>query len=92
MFYACLAALGLDVHVEDASAAGRVDLALRCEGRVYLFEFKVAERAGEGAALRQLIERGYAEKYRAAGEPVHLVGVEFSEESRNIESFETAES
>ena len=92
VFYACLAALGLDVHVEDASAAGRVDLALRCEGRVYLFEFKVAERAGEGAALRQLIERGYAEKYRAAGEPVHLVGVEFSEESRNIESFETAES
>ena len=91
VFYACLASLGLDVHVEDASAAGRVDLALRCEGRVYLFEFKVAERAGEGAALRQLIERGYAEKYRAAGEPVHLVGVEFSEESRNIESFETAD-
>ena len=91
VFYACLAALGLDLSVEDASAAGRVDLALRCDGRVYLFEFKLIERAGEGAALRQLIERGYAEKYRAAGAPVHLIGVEFSEESRNIMAFEIAE-
>ena len=91
VFYACLAALGLDLSVEDASAAGRVDLALRCGGRVYLFEFKVAERAGEGAALRQLIERGYADEYRAHGEPVHLIGVEFSEKSRNITAFETAD-
>ena len=91
VFYACLAALGLDLGVEDASAAGRVDLALRCDGRVYLFEFKLIERAGEGAALRQLIERGYAEKHRAAGAPVHLIGVEFSEESRNITAFQIAE-
>ena len=90
VFYACLAALGFDLRVEDASAAGRVDLALRCARRVYLFEFKVAERAGEGAALRQLIERGYAEKYRATGEPIKLVGIEFSEETRNITSFAAA--
>ena len=91
VFYSCLAALGLDLSVEDASAAGRVDLFLRCGGHVYLFEFKVIERAGEGAALRQLIERGYAEKYRADGAPVHLVGVEFSEASRNIAAFETSD-
>ena len=90
VFYASLASLGLDLSVEDASAAGRVDLALRCAGRVYLFEFKVAERVGEGAALRQLRERGYAEKYRANGEPIHLIGIEFSEQSRNIAAFETA--
>ena len=91
VFYACLAALGFGLSVEDASAAGRVDLALRCGGRVYLFEFKMIERAGAGAALQQLIERGYADKYRAAGGAVHLIGVEFSEESRNITAFETAE-
>ncbi len=90
VFYACLAVLGLDLRVEDASAAGRVDLALRCAGRVYLFEFKLLERASAGAALRQLSERGYAEKYRAAGEPIHLIGVEFSEASRNITAFDTA--
>ena len=70
------------------SAAGRVDLALRCGGRVHLFEFKVIERAGEGAVLRQLAERGYAEKHRASGEPIHLIGVEFSEETRNIAAFD----
>ena len=91
VFYACLAALGLDLSVEDASAAGRVDLVLRCDGHVYLFEFKVVERAGEGAALHQLIERGYAEKYRGAGRSIHLIGVEFSEQTRNIAAFEVAE-
>ena len=91
LFYSCLAALGLDLAVEDASVAGRADLALRCGGRVYLFEFKLIERAGEGAALQQLRERGYADKYRASGEPVHLIGVEFSEESRNIAAFESEE-
>ena len=90
VFYACLASLGLDLAVEDASATGRVDLALRCEGRVYLFEFKVVERAGVGAALRQLIERGYADKYRASGGPVQLIGVEFSEATRNITAFDAA--
>ncbi len=91
VFYACLAALGLELSVEEASAAGRLDLALRCGGRVYLFEFKLIERAGEGAALGQLIERGYADKHRAAGVPIHLIGIEFSEETRNIAAFETME-
>ena len=40
---------------------------MRVAGRVYLFEFKVAERSGEGAALAQLQERGYADKHRAGG-------------------------
>ena len=44
----------------------------------------------EGAALEQLRARGYAEKYRASGEPIHLIGVEFSREARNIAAFATA--
>ena len=84
VFYGCLAALGMDLRVEDGSAAGRLDLALRFNGQVYLFEFKVAERAGPGAALAQLKARGYADKYRGPGEPIHLIGVEFSEASRNL--------
>ena len=90
VFYAALAALGMDLTVEDASSAGRLDLAMRFNGRVYLFEFKVAERAGEGGALGQLAERGYADKYRHLGEPIHLVGVEFSERTRNIGAFDVA--
>ncbi len=88
VFYSYFAGLGLDVTVEDSTSLGRLDMALRFEGRAYLFEFKVAEQAGGGSAMAQLKARRYADKYRAGG-PVLLVGVEFSSASRNIVSFET---
>ena len=90
VFYSYFAGLGLDVTVEDSTSRGRLDMALRFEGRTYVFEFKVVEQAGEGAAMAQLKQRGYADKYRGAGDPVRLVAVEFSSEERNIASFETA--
>ena len=90
VFYSHLAALGLDARVEDATNKGRIDLALRLDERVYLFEFKVVEHAPEGRALVQLQTRGYAEKYRAPGVPVTLVGIEFSREQRNVVGFEVA--
>ncbi len=89
VMYAYFAALGHEVRAEDSGSRGRADLALRAGGRMYVFEFKVTERAGTGAALAQLKERGYADKYRHLGVPVHLVGVEFSEETRNVAGFET---
>ena len=88
VFYSYFAGLGLDVTVEDSTSLGRLDMALRFEDRVYLFEFKVVEQTGEGSAMAQLEARRYADKYRASG-PVRLVGVEFSSASRNIVSFET---
>ena len=58
------------------------------EGQVYLFEFKVVELTPEGRALQQIKDKGYADKYRARCEPIHLIGVEFSKASRNIVGFE----
>ena len=43
---------------------------------------------GEGAAMAQLKERRYADKYRGTGEPIHLVAVEFSRDTRNVVAFE----
>ena len=40
--------------------------------------------------MAQLREKGYADKYRDLGEPIHLVAVEFSRETRNLVAFETA--
>ncbi len=88
VFYSYFAALRLDVTVEDSSNRGRVDMAVRCGGHVYLFEFKVVELAPAGAAMAQLKEKGYADKYRDLGQPIHLVAVEFSRETRNIVAFE----
>ena len=88
MFYSYFTGLGADVTVEDSTNLGRIDMAVPAGGRTYLFEFKVIEQSGAGSALAQLVERGYAEKYAARGEPVVLVGVEFSSRTRNIERFE----
>jgi len=91
VFYSYFAALGYDITVEDSSNHGRLDMAVRTGGHTYLFEFKVAEMAPPGSALTQLQERDYAAKYRARGEPIHLVGVEFSRQTRNITTFDTAD-
>ena len=47
--------------------------------------------APPGSALAQLRERGYANKHRDEGEPIHLVGLEFSSETRNVTAFEVAD-
>ena len=87
VFYSYFAALGLDITVEDSTSHGRLDMAVRFNDNVYLFEFKVVELAGEGAAMAQLQSRGYAEKYRHLGQPIHLIAVEFSRDRRNLSAF-----
>ena len=91
VFYSYFAALGYEIAVEESSNHGRLDMAVRAYGHVYLFEFKVAEMAPPGSALAQLQERDYAAKYRGQGKPIHLVGVEFSRATRNITAFEVAD-
>ena len=90
VFYAWLTAAGLDLTAEDSRSAGRADLVAQFGGNVYLFEFKVVEQASKGAALAQLRSRGYANKYRPEAAEIHLIGVEFSKEQRNVVAFETA--
>ena len=82
------AGAGFDVVVEDSTSHARLDMAVCFNANVYLFEFKVVEHAGEGAAMAQLKERRYADKYRARGEPIHLIAVEFSASERNVVGFE----
>ncbi|MEA2119696.1 ATP-binding protein, partial [Halovibrio sp. HP20-50] len=87
VFYSHFAALGVNVTVEDASHFGKVDMTVDFAGHFYLFEFKVVEQLPEGKALEQIKAKGYADKYRAAGKPIHLVGVEFSRQQRQIVRF-----
>ena len=90
VFYSHIAALGLDITVEDATHQGRVDLTLRFNAQVWLFEFKVVEITLQGKAMDQLKTKNYAEKYRSRGEPIHLIGIEFSKETRRVVGFEVA--
>jgi len=88
VFYSYFAALGLDITCEESSNAGRLDMAVQFNNQIYLFEFKVVEIEPEGRALQQIITAGYADKHRASGQPIHLIGVEFSKDSRRVVGFE----
>ncbi len=88
VFYSYFAALGLDITVEDSTSHGRLDMAVRFGGNVYLFEFKVVELEPEGDAMAQLREKGYGDKYQDGSGEVFLVGVEFSRKTRNVMGFE----
>ena len=89
MLYMTLRAVGAEVHAEESSSHGRSDLVIRQGGQVFVLELKVAEGEDEAestldAALDQIQDRGYAEKYRSEGEPVHLLGLVFGKEERTL--------
>ena len=88
VFYSYFAALGLDVTVEDCTNLGRIDMTLKFNSQVYIFEFKVVELAPEGKALQQIKDKGYTDKYRALNQPIYMLGVEFSKDARNVVRFE----
>jgi hypothetical protein len=89
VFYSYFAALGLEIILEDVTNHGRIDMTVKFNENVYLFEFKVVEFFPEGKAMQQLIDKNYAQKYQALNQPIHLIGVEFSKESRTVIGFET---
>ena len=88
IFYSHFAALGLNIILEDVTNHGRIDMTVLFNQQVYIFEFKVVEFVPEGKALAQIKNNNYADKYRNRHEPIHLIGVEFSKESRNIVGFD----
>ena len=90
VFYGYVSGLDVVVTVEDSSNRGRLDMAVQTARQVYLFEFKAWQPNRSGAALAQLKERDYAAKYRHLGLPIHLVGVEFNAQTRNLEVFQSA--
>ena len=46
---------------------------------VYLFEFKLMSAATAEEALKQIKEKGYADKYRMGGKRIVLIGAVFGD-------------
>lgn len=92
--YAFLCSLGMETQAEVSSNKGRIDMALRFtlpdgQKRAYIFEFKMVEGTeGDGSAMRQIKEKDYAAAYRDGQHQILLVGMEFSEQVRNLVGFE----
>ncbi len=88
IFYSYFASLGLDVIPEDTTNHGKIDMTLKFEGIIYIFEFKVIELViDKNSALQQIKDKKYYEKY-SDYKDIYLIGIEFSKEDRNIVAFE----
>ena len=88
LFHAFFVASGMDAIAEDHSLRGRADNVIKTKSHIYICELKVDGSAKE--ALVQIKERKYYEKYlpqRAKGMEIHLIGINFSSEERNIKEY-----
>ena len=82
-FQLFFAMLGANPAPEFPSARGYADAVVEQPSAVYVFEFKYDESSE--AAIRQIRERGYADKWIGGERPVTLVGINFNPKKRNID-------
>lgn len=77
--------LGLRVHTEVESSAGRCDMQLLTPAYVYIFEFKLDGSAE--SALRQIHDRGYARPFQSGRREIILIGANFSTSVNTLDSW-----
>ncbi|MGP1445467.1 ATP-binding protein, partial [Treponema sp.] len=87
--YLVFTLMGQFVQTEVHSAMGRADCVLKTADSVYIFEFKLSGNGSAEDALNQIKENGYAEKYKADGKKIVLIGSSFDEETRTIKDWKT---
>jgi len=86
VMYAYLASLGFELIAEDTTNHSRIDLTLKLDNKIYIFEIKAVDKP-TGKALEQIEEREYHLKYQGE-KAVYAVGIEFCKQQRNICLFE----
>ena len=77
--------LGFHVDVEQATSQGRIDITIRTKDYIYIMELKLDKTAEE--ALRQIKENQYALPFQTDKRKKFLIGVNFSSETRTVESW-----
>ena len=82
LLYVIFSLMGRYVDVEVHTATGRVDMVMRTDKSLYLFELKLNKSAE--AAMRQIDLNDYASKFALSGLPVIKVGISFDAERRTI--------
>ena len=85
MFYALMAGMGADVHAEEQTSDGRMDISLKLSDAIYIIEFKYDKTADE--AKEQILRKDYAVRFAADARPVFAVGLNISADRRTIESY-----
>ena len=83
ILYIIFKLMGFYVQVEYHTSRGRIDLVLQTQDYVYIMEFKLNGSADE--ALAQIREKGYDAPFAKDSRTIYRIGVNFSDELRNIQ-------
>ena len=89
VLYVFFKLLGFYVEVERPTSDGRMDMIVKTDDYIYIFEFKLDKSADE--ALQQIEDKGYALPYAADQRRLYKIGVNFSSERRCIGDWKIVE-
>ena len=91
IFLAVLSLLGFDIEAETPTSRGKIDAVLEHSDKIYVMEFKYAPcplnapqdkkrrllKRTLDAAMKQITEKGYSDKYAASGKTIYHVAITF---------------
>lgn len=86
IIYLVTSFMGLYVQTEITKHKGRLDLLAETDDFLYIMEFKLEESAKN--ALQQIKSRKYAAAYQNSPKTIYFVGINFSKEERNVDTWE----
>jgi hypothetical protein len=75
--------LGVYIHSEVHTHSGRADAIISIDEGVFCLEFKLDQSAS--SAIQQVKDNKYLAAYENLGKPMHIVGINFSREKKEIE-------
>jgi len=83
-FYTILKTINENTQSEISTNLGRIDTVMETSDTIYIFEFKM-QSALQG--IRQIKKKRYADAYINKDKKLVLIGVKFSQQSRNIADY-----
>ena len=85
LLYVIFSLFGRYVEVEVHTPTGRVDIVMKTDKALYLFELKLNMSAR--AAIKQIDLKDYSSKFALSGLPIVKVGINFNPESRTLDDW-----
>lgn len=82
LFFLIFKLIGLRIDAEVCTNQGRIDSVIEFPNHIYLFEFKLNQSAE--AALTQIVDTEYYQKYRLKRKALTLVGANFDSNQRQV--------
>lgn len=89
VMYTIFAMLGADITPEQPTSDGRIDMVLKTDDCIYIFELKYGKDAE--TAIAQIENKKYAAAFADDKRGKVLVGINFSEDSRTIDDWSVIE-